>query len=132
MQLSGLEHEFDLSGALPRLLYIRAPAPNRDPRLAALIARIAREASYRTFRTTTELGRLVCDDLASPLSERFAAARRPASTAARNQHRGAASGPGRSPGTSRLTSPPRAAARSATRASTKCSRTAYPSRSEMP
>ena len=26
-QVSGLEEEFDLSGGLPRLLYVRAPAP---------------------------------------------------------------------------------------------------------
>ena len=44
MRVSGLEDEFDLSGSLPRLLYVRAPAPDRDPRLAELIARIAREA----------------------------------------------------------------------------------------
>ena len=32
-QVSGLEEEFDLSGGLPRLLYVRAPAPDREPRL---------------------------------------------------------------------------------------------------
>jgi hypothetical protein len=71
MRVSGLEDEFDLSGALPRLLYVRTPAPDREPRLAELIARIAQEASYRTFRTPTELGRLVRDDLATLLSERL-------------------------------------------------------------
>ena len=30
-QVSGLEEEFDLSGGLPRLLYVRAPAPDREP-----------------------------------------------------------------------------------------------------
>ena len=73
--VSGVEDEFDLSSSLPRLLYIRTPALDRDPRLVDLIARIAQEASYRTFRTPTELGRLVRDDLATLLSERFAAAR---------------------------------------------------------
>src|SRR5262249_61324937 len=53
MQVSGVEDEFDQSGSLPRLLYVRTPAANRDPRLADLIARIAREASYRSFRTPT-------------------------------------------------------------------------------
>ena len=33
-QVSGLEEEFELSGALPRLLYVKAPAPDREPRLA--------------------------------------------------------------------------------------------------
>ena len=30
-QVSGLEEEFDLSGGLPRLLYVKAPAPDREP-----------------------------------------------------------------------------------------------------
>ena len=34
VQVSGLEEEFDLSGGLPRLLYVKAPAPDREPRLA--------------------------------------------------------------------------------------------------
>jgi predicted ATPase len=75
MQVSGLEEEFDLSGALPRLLYVKAPAARRDPRLGDLLARIQDDASasYRHFRTPAELGRLVRDDLAVLLSERFAA-----------------------------------------------------------
>ena len=83
-QVSGLEEEFDLSGALPRLLYVRAPAPDRDPRLGDLLARIEDEASasYRHFRTPAELGRLVRDDLAVLLSERFDAARRLGAVAA--------------------------------------------------
>ena len=74
MEVSGLEEEFELSEALPRLLYVKAPAPGRDPRLADLMARIRQEASYRRFSTPAELGRLVRDDLAVLLSERFAAA----------------------------------------------------------
>jgi hypothetical protein len=75
-QVSGLEEEFELSGGLPRLLYVKAPASDREPRLADLLARIREEssASYRHFRTPAELGRLVRDDLAVLLSERFAAA----------------------------------------------------------
>jgi len=75
-QVSGLEEEFELSAGLPRLLYVKAPAPDREPRVADLLARIQEEASasYRPFRTPAELGRLVRDDLAVLLSERFAAA----------------------------------------------------------
>ena len=75
-RVSGLEEEFELSGTLPRLLYVKAPAPDREPRLADLLARVRDEAlvSYRHFRTPAELGRLVRDDLAVLLSERFAAA----------------------------------------------------------
>src|SRR5215468_8730252 len=74
-QVSGLEEEFDLSGGLPRLLYVKAPAPDREPRLADLLGRIKEQssASYRYFRTPVELGRLVRDDLAVLLSERFTA-----------------------------------------------------------
>jgi hypothetical protein len=80
MEISGLEDEFELSQALPRLLYVKAPAPDREPQLADLLARIKAEASvsYRAFRTPAELGRLVRDDLAMLLSERFSAARPPA------------------------------------------------------
>jgi predicted ATPase len=77
MELSGLEDEFELSRSLPRLLYVKAPAPDREPRLVELLRRIKQEASYRTFRTPAELGRLVRDDLATLLSERFAASRLP-------------------------------------------------------
>jgi hypothetical protein len=59
---------------LPRLLYVKTPAPDREPRLAGLLARVKQAASnsYRYFRTPAELGRLVRDDLATLLSERFA------------------------------------------------------------
>jgi predicted ATPase len=95
LQVSGLEEEFELSGELPRLLYVKAQAPDREPRLAELLARIKDEAlvSYRHFRTAAELGRLVRDDLAVLLSERFAAVggqaagRVPAATGARRSGR---------------------------------------------
>ena len=85
MDISGLEDEFEQSRALPRLLYVKAPAPDREPRLAALLARVQEEASasYRTFGTPAELARLVRDDLAVLLSEQFAAARRPAAERSR-------------------------------------------------
>src|SRR5262249_2336481 len=53
--------------------YVKAPAPDRQPRLAGLLSRIGQEASYRHFGTPAELTRLVRDDLAVLLSERFAA-----------------------------------------------------------
>ena len=57
MEISGLEDEFELSRALPRLLYVKAPAPDREPRLTELLARVQAEASesYRHFRTPGEL-----------------------------------------------------------------------------
>jgi hypothetical protein len=88
MEISGLEEEFELSGELPRLLYVKTPAADREPRLAKLLARIRNEASYHGFRTPAELGRLVRDDLAALLSERFAATRPAASTEALPARRG--------------------------------------------
>jgi len=75
MDISGLEDEFRLSERFPRLLYVKEPAPDREPRLAEMLSRIEAEGrdSYRHFRTARELGRLVRDDLATLLSERFAA-----------------------------------------------------------
>ena len=75
MDISGLEDEFRLSGSMPRLLYVKAPAPDREPGLTAMLGELQTEGSdsYRTFRTARELGRLVRDDLALLLSERFAA-----------------------------------------------------------
>jgi predicted ATPase len=74
-EISGLEEEFNLATDLPRLLYVKLPAPDREPRLEALVGRIRQENSYRKFQTTSELGRIVRDDLATLLSERFAAGR---------------------------------------------------------
>jgi predicted ATPase len=73
MDISGLEDEFRLSGSIPRLLYVKEPAPEREPRLTAMIAELQSEGSdsYRPFRTPRELARLVRDDLALLLSERF-------------------------------------------------------------
>src|SRR5262245_15304082 len=75
MGVSGLEEELELSRDLPRLMYVKTPAPDRDPRLTEMLARIKQEISYRTFGTSAELDQLVQDDLATLLSERFAAAR---------------------------------------------------------
>jgi predicted ATPase len=73
-EVSGLEDEYRLSGNRPKLIYIKAPAPNRQPRLTELIARIqGADVSYRPFGSADELRTLVADDLAVLLTERFAA-----------------------------------------------------------
>jgi predicted ATPase len=76
MDISGLEDEFRLSSSIPRLLYVKSPAPEREARLTAMIAELQSEGSdsYRSFSTPRELARLVRDDLALLLSERFASA----------------------------------------------------------
>jgi hypothetical protein len=62
-----------LSAGLPRLIYVRSPAPDREPRLTELLARIQNEGgvSYQHFSATAELQQLVENDPAVLLSERF-------------------------------------------------------------
>jgi predicted ATPase len=70
--VSGLEDEYLASGDKPRLVYVKSPAPAREPRLAEMLTRIGNEGlSYRRFSTPEELAGLVVDDLAVLLSERF-------------------------------------------------------------
>src|SRR3954451_5325125 len=72
-QVSGLEDEYVLSGTLPRLVYLKTPAPGREPRLSELVDRIRDDDSvaYKTFGTADELAALLRDDLAVLLGERF-------------------------------------------------------------
>ena len=74
MQISGLEDEYRLAAGKPMLLYLKRPAPEQEPRLTAMIdsIRAAGTVTYRTFATPGELERLLADDLAVLLSERFA------------------------------------------------------------
>ncbi len=73
MEISGLEDEYLLSGVRPKLLYVKEPAPARGDRLKALLQRIEEHdrACYKTFSSPEELGRMLSDDLAVLLSERF-------------------------------------------------------------
>ena len=56
-QVSGLEDEYRLSAGMPRLIYVKTPAPQRDPRLARLLARIQADdsVSYQHFSDAAEL-----------------------------------------------------------------------------
>src|SRR6266480_180213 len=76
MGISGLEDEFRLAAGKPMLLYLKRPAADLEPRLAAMIEgiRAAGTVSYRTFATARELERLLADDLAVLRSESFAGA----------------------------------------------------------
>lgn len=77
MTISGLEDEYLLSGDRPKLIYIKTPAPDIEPRLADLLQRIEKDdrASYKFFTTTDELRELIENDLALLLTERFESAR---------------------------------------------------------
>lgn len=73
--VSGLEDEYALSGDRPKLIYVKAPAPDREARLEELLQRIQADdrASYKTFTDSAELAELLADDLAVLLTERFTA-----------------------------------------------------------
>lgn len=73
MDVSGLEDEWLCSGDRPKLLYVKEPAPDREPRLGDMLGRIVEEATvaFKPFRTPHELEQLVADDLALLLSESF-------------------------------------------------------------
>src|ERR1700722_11549543 len=72
-EMSGLEDEYRLSAGMPRLIYVKRDAPGREPRLAEMLARIKDDdsVSYQRFSDSAELQRLVENDLAVLLSERF-------------------------------------------------------------
>ncbi|GAA2151557.1 hypothetical protein GCM10009844_33940 [Nocardioides koreensis] len=71
--VSGLEDEYRLAAELPQLLYVKHPAPAREPALARLLdhVRATDRASYRRFGGIEELEELVAEDLAALLSEHF-------------------------------------------------------------
>jgi predicted ATPase len=73
MKISGLEEEYRLSKGKPRLIYIKVPAPQREPQLQKLIDRVRSEnlTTYQKFSTTEELQDLVANDLAQLLTDRF-------------------------------------------------------------
>ncbi|MFW9975291.1 MAG: tetratricopeptide repeat protein [Candidatus Thorarchaeota archaeon] len=76
-EISGLEDEYNLSTRMPRLLYIKNPAPDRAPALKDLLDKIRNQnvGCYKSFATPDELRELVENDLALLLTERFEASR---------------------------------------------------------
>lgn len=84
MAISGLEDEYQLVGDKPKLIYIKAPAPDREPQLTKLLNRIREDGvSYKRFSTADELRELVENDLALLLTERFEALQATAAEAAK-------------------------------------------------
>jgi predicted ATPase len=73
--ISGIEDEFLRSEGLPRLVYVKHPAPDREERLQVFLERMQVEGtvSYRRFGTADELRELLARDLALVLTERFQA-----------------------------------------------------------
>ena len=54
-QVSGLEDEYRLSAGLPRLIYVKSPAPEREPRLTQMLAWIRDEGEVSTSTSLTPL-----------------------------------------------------------------------------
>ncbi|HEU4807582.1 MAG TPA: DUF4062 domain-containing protein, partial [Homoserinimonas sp.] len=77
--VSGLEDEYNLATALPKLIYIRESATVREDRLTGLLARVRDDdrASFKYFSTPQELRKLIEADLATLLAERFDQSRAP-------------------------------------------------------
>ena len=77
MAISGIDDEHALGAGRPRLIYVKEPAPNRDPRLERLLDRIRSDGttSYRQFESPGELAELLLDDLTLLMSQRFEANR---------------------------------------------------------
>jgi predicted ATPase len=77
MTVSGLEDEYRLSGAKPRLIYIKDPLAERHERLTALLDRIRDDdtCTYVYFETTEELRERVENDVIVLLTELFEAGR---------------------------------------------------------
>lgn len=78
MDVSGLEDELRLSHGTPKLIYIKTPAPDREPQLHAMLQQIKRDdaISYKYFADADELRELIGNDLALLLTEHFEQARR--------------------------------------------------------
>ena len=65
MDISGLEDEYLISKAKPKLIYIKRPAPDIETNLKIFLARIKHDdtISYKYFQNAEELQELIINDL---------------------------------------------------------------------
>lgn len=74
MTISGLEEEWDLSGRLPRLVFIKETDDPREPRLETLLRKIAAAGvTYCGFKDTADLLAKARDAIAVLVAEKFLA-----------------------------------------------------------
>src|ERR1700733_9061902 len=61
MTISGLEDELRLASAMPRLLYVKHPAPDLEPGLRRVLEKVEAEgrSAYKTFTDAAELRALI-------------------------------------------------------------------------
>jgi predicted ATPase len=73
MTVSGLEDELRLAAGIPRLVYVKVPAPDAEPGLRQMLASLRSEGSvsFKKFTDPAELRELVAGDLATLLAEGF-------------------------------------------------------------
>jgi predicted ATPase len=71
--MSGIEDEYELASGMPCLVYVKDPAPRREPRLEAFLHRVMTDdrVSFKRFEAAERLADLVADDLALLLTEHF-------------------------------------------------------------
>ena len=71
--ISGIEDEYLLAADLPKLIYLKSPAPDIEAGLKTMIRKIQADnsVSYKRFSTAEELQELVENDLALLLTEYF-------------------------------------------------------------
>jgi predicted ATPase len=71
--ISGLEDEFRMASQMPRLVYVKIPAPGIEPGLSRMLEKVRTEGgpTYKTFADAGELRELLANDLAALLSQRF-------------------------------------------------------------
>jgi len=71
--ISGLEDELQTAARMPRLLYVKRPAPDMEPGLSGMLKKIKSEGdlTYKPFAEAGELRELLLGDLATLITERF-------------------------------------------------------------
>src|SRR5215468_10541962 len=64
MTISGLEDELRLAGGMPRLLYVKGPAPGMEPGLSRMLDAVRAEGAtaYKRFTDAEELTELIASD----------------------------------------------------------------------
>ena len=71
--VSGLEDELQTAGRMPRLLYVKRPAPDMEPGLDRMLKKVKGQGglTYKPFADAGELRELLLNDLATLITERF-------------------------------------------------------------
>ncbi|HEX6146724.1 MAG TPA: adenylate/guanylate cyclase domain-containing protein, partial [Acidimicrobiia bacterium] len=74
--VSDLEQEYDRGAGLPRLIYVKEPAAEREEGLRRLLDRIGNDgrSPSRSFESPGDLAEMLVEDLAALVAERFATA----------------------------------------------------------